>query len=65
MCTVPDYWNSHWNDVGGVPALEIWDSAGFTGVLTNLAGTKKIKSQTIPAGNTVSCSANLSVDDRR
>jgi hypothetical protein len=60
---VPNYWHTHWNDVGGVPALEVWTGAGFTGVLTNLADTHKIQSQTLPAGNTVLCSANMSVDN--
>jgi Flp pilus assembly protein TadG len=63
-CTVPDYWNTHWNDVGGVPAIDVWGGAGFTGVLTNLAGTKKIKSQTLPAGSVVECWWNMSVDDK-
>ena len=65
MCTVPDYWNTHWNDVGGVPALDVWDGAGFTGALTNLADTKKIKSQTLPAGSVVECWWNMSVDDEQ
>jgi hypothetical protein len=60
---VPNYWNSHWNDVGGVHALDVWHNAGFTGTLTNNAGTKKIKSQTIAGGSVVLCSSVMAVDD--
>jgi hypothetical protein len=60
---VPNYWHTHWNDVGGVPALEVWAEEGFTGLLTNLAGTHKIQSQTLTAGSIVLCSSNMFVDN--
>ena len=44
--TVPDYKNGYWNNTGGSPRSRC-GNAGFTGTLTNLAGTNKIKTQTI------------------
>ena len=63
MCLVPDYWHTHWNDVGGVHALDVWDGAGFTGVLINLAGSQKIQNQSLDAGVVVDCLTNMSVDN--
>ena len=62
-CIVPDYWHTHWNDVGGVHALEVWDGAGFSGTLINLAGSKKIQNQSLAAGSEVACTSNMSVDN--
>ena len=63
MCSVPNYWHTHWNDVGGVSAEEVWERAGFTGTLTNLAGTLKIQSQTLTANSIVLCSSDMAVDN--
>ncbi len=58
-CVVPDFYHTYWNDIG---ALTVWhDEAGFTGTLTNNAGTKKIKYQTLTAGSTVLCSSSMIV----
>ncbi len=62
-CSVPNYWHTHWNDVGGVSAEEVWERAGFTGTLTNLAGTLKIQSQTLTANSIVLCSSDMAVDN--
>ena len=66
MCTVPDFYHTFWNNVGGVPADQVWrDTAGFTGRLTNDAGTKLIQSQTLQAGRTVLCTSSMTVRDKK
>jgi hypothetical protein len=59
-CKVPNFKNGFWNNTGGVPALQVWhDQAGFTGTLTNLAGTDKIKTQEIRKNTVVPCSTGM------
>jgi hypothetical protein len=59
MCRVPNFYHTYWNDIG---SLTVWrDQAGFTGSLTNAAGTHKIQGQTLLAGATVLCTSNMTV----
>jgi hypothetical protein len=56
---VPNFYHTYWNDIG---SLTVWrDQAGFTGTLTNAAGTHKIQGQTLLAGATVLCTSNMTV----
>jgi hypothetical protein len=61
---VPDFKGGFWNNTGGIPALQVWQQAGFTGTLTNQAGTEEIKRQTINKKSTVLCSSVMTVDDK-
>jgi hypothetical protein len=63
-CVVPDFKGGFWNNTGGIPALQVWQQAGFTGALTNQAGTEEIKRQTINKKSTVLCSSSMTVDDK-
>jgi PKD repeat protein len=63
-CTVPNF-----SSGGGVPlgaALGIWNSAGFTGPMTQVDenptnGTTKIKAQTLVGGSSVPCDSSITV----
>lgn len=60
-CTVPNFVGTYWNNVGGVPALQVWAEAGFTGELRNNAGPNQIQSQTLTAGTQVLCTSEMRV----
>jgi Flp pilus assembly protein TadG len=60
-CTVPDFKNAYWNNVGGVPALTVWHGQGFTGTLTDATDGHKIKSQSLTAGSSVACTSSMTV----
>jgi Flp pilus assembly protein TadG len=63
-CTVPDFFNGYWNNTGGIPALEVWRMAGFTGDLHDATEGKKIKRQTLVAGSSHPCTWTMTVDDK-
>jgi hypothetical protein len=58
---VPDFRNAYWNNVGGIPALQVWHNQGFTGTLIDATDDHKIKSQTLAAGSTVTCTSGMTV----
>jgi hypothetical protein len=60
-CRVPQYWHTFWNNVGGQTAIQVWQGAGFTGVLTDNTGGKKIQNQTLAALSIVTCTSNMAV----
>ena len=57
-CTVPDYYHTFWADPG---SINTWTAAGFTGSLTNNTGGHKIQTQTLTAGSSPLCTANMTV----
>jgi hypothetical protein len=62
-CIVPNFVGGFWNNVGGIPAEEVWENAGFTGKLTDRAQKSPIVRQYPHAAlTTVLCSSNLTVD---
>jgi Flp pilus assembly protein TadG len=62
-CFVPDRFNQFY--FGSPGALDTWQtSAGFTGPLVDATDGKKIKSQTLTAGDEVLCSSTMTVDDK-
>jgi hypothetical protein len=61
---VPDFIGGYWADVGGIPALTVWQNQGFTGTLTNRAQHKQIESQTLTPGSTMLCTTGMVVDDK-
>ena len=63
-CTVPNLYHTYWNNVGGVPALQVWSETGFTGTLSNDAANKLIQTQTLIAGSSVLCTTDMRVSDR-
>jgi Flp pilus assembly protein TadG len=64
-CKVPDFYHTFWNNVGGVPAEQVWRvTAGFTGVLTDDTDSKKIQRQTLIANSSVLCSLNMTVSNK-
>ncbi len=60
-CIVPDYKGSFWSNTGAVPALQVWQQAGFTGTLTNAAGDQEIWNQTLQKGKSELCTSNMTV----
>jgi hypothetical protein len=60
-CRVPQYRHTFWNNVGGQTAIQVWHGAGFTGVLTDNTGGKKIHNQTLAALSIVTCTSNMAV----
>ena len=63
-CKVPDFYHTFFNNVGGVPAEQVWRvTAGFSGVLTDNTDAKKIQRQTLVAGSNVPCTSNMTVSN--
>ena len=63
-CKVPDFYHTFMNNVGGVPAEQVWRvTAGFTGLLTDNTDGKKIQRQTLLAGSSVPCTSDMTVSD--
>lgn len=62
MCSVPNFFHGYWADTGGLPAVNVWANAGFTGALVDNTGGHKIQSQTIRAGNQVACTSTMTVN---
>jgi hypothetical protein len=60
MCIVPNYYHTTWSDPG---STNTWHTAGFTGLLTNAAGTHQIQRQTLTKGTSVPCTSNMTVDN--
>jgi Flp pilus assembly protein TadG len=66
FCTVPDFKNGFWSNVGGITATQVWTNAGFTGTLSGSSsvvnGGQQIQTQTLTAGASKVCTSNMSVD---
>ena len=60
-CEVPNFIGAYWENVGGIPATQVWVAEGFTGELTDKSNKKEILSQTLAAGSDVSCSSSMTV----
>ena len=61
-CVVPDLYHTYFADIS---SRLVWQTAGFTGTLTDSTGGHLIQYQDLPAGSSQPCTANMTVSDHK